>query len=114
GLAQVLLEHGATHVAREIAEHGLSLDGELWTLASWLRDAAATAGDTDRATRAALVALRELRTLADYQALRTVAGDRWPTLRDAVLAELRQAAAHSPRRPGAIPIYHDLLHDAIA
>jgi uncharacterized Zn finger protein len=113
-LAQVLLEHGAIQDALQIAEHGLSLDGELWTLASWLRDAAATAGDTDRATRAALVALRELRSLADYQALRTVAGDRWPTLRDAVLAELRQAAAHSPSGVGEIFVYEGLLDDAIA
>src|ERR1700687_4059341 len=59
-LAQVLLEHGATQDALEIAEHGLSLAGELWTLATWLRDEAAHGGDADRATRAALFALREL------------------------------------------------------
>src|SRR5947208_2125065 len=47
-LAQVLLEHGAAQDALEIAEHGLSLAGELWTLATWLRDEAATAGDADR------------------------------------------------------------------
>src|SRR5438094_3956728 len=88
--------------ALEIAEHGLSLAGELWTLASWLRDESAAAGDADRATRAALVALRELHSLADYQTLRTVVGNRWPALRDEVLAELRQAAAHSPSGIGAI------------
>ena len=113
-LAQVLLEHGATQDALEIAEHGLSLAGELWTLATWLRDEAAAAGDADRATRAALVALRELHSLDDYQALRTVAGDRWPTLRDEVLAELRQAAAHSPSGIGAIFVDEGLLDDAIA
>jgi len=37
-LAIALLEHGATKDALEIAEHGLSLAGELWTLATWLRD----------------------------------------------------------------------------
>jgi uncharacterized Zn finger protein len=79
-----------------------------------LRDAATTAGDTDRALRAALVALRELRSLTDYQALQTVAGDRWPTLRDAVLAELRQAAARSPSGVGEIFVYEGLLDDAIA
>src|SRR5712691_6440490 len=113
-LAQVLLEHGATQNALEIAEHGLSLAGELWTLASWLRDEAAAAGDADRATRAALAALRELHSLVDYQALRTVAGDHWPTLRDEVLAELRQAAAHSPSGVGEIFVYEGLLDDAIA
>ena len=113
-LAQALLEHGATPVALEIAEHGLSLAGEVWTLASWLRDAAADAGDADRATRAALVALRESHSLDDYQALRTVADDRWPTLRDEVLAELRQAVAHSPSGIGAIFVDEGLLDDAIA
>jgi uncharacterized Zn finger protein len=113
-LAHVLLEHGATQEALEIAEHGLSLAGELWTLATWLRDEAAAAGDADRATRAALVALRELRIPDDYQALESVAGDRWPTLRDAVLAELRQAAPHSPSGVGVIFVYEGLLDDAIA
>jgi uncharacterized Zn finger protein len=113
-LAQVLLEHGATQDALEIAEHGLSLAGELWPLATWLRDAAAAAGDADRATRAALVALHELHSLDDYQALRTVAGDRWLTLRDKVLAELRKAAAHSPSGIGTIFVYEGLLDDAIA
>jgi uncharacterized Zn finger protein len=113
-LAQVLLEHGATQDALEIAEHGLSLNGELWTLASWLRDEAAAAGDADRATRAALFALRELHALDEYQALQTVAGGRWPTIRDEVLAELRQAAAHSPSGVGEIFVYEGLLDDAIA
>jgi uncharacterized Zn finger protein len=112
-LAQVLLEHGATQDALEIAEHGLTLADELWTLASWLRDEAAAAGDADRATRAALVALRELHSLADYQALKTVADDRWPTLRDEVLAELRRAAAGSPSGVGEIFVYEGLLDDAI-
>jgi len=113
-LAQVLLEQGATQDALEIAEHGLSLAGELWTLATWLRDEAGAAGEADRATRAALIALRELHSLDDYQALRTVAGDRWPTLRDEVLAELRQAAARSPSGVGAIFVDEGLLDDAIA
>jgi uncharacterized Zn finger protein len=91
-----------------------TLVGELWTLATWLRDQAAAAGDADPAARPALVALRELHSLDDYQALNTVAGDRWPTLRDEVLTELRQAAAHSPSGVGAILVYEGLLDDAIA
>src|ERR1700687_195485 len=50
----------------------------------------------------------------ESQALRTVAGDRWPTLRDEVLAELRQAAACSPSGIGAIFVDEGLLDDAIA
>ncbi|MCA1647799.1 MAG: hypothetical protein LC797_20825 [Chloroflexi bacterium] len=41
-------------------------------------------------------------------------GDRWLTLRDEVLAELRQAAASSPSGVGAIFVYEGLLDDAIA
>jgi uncharacterized Zn finger protein len=113
-LARVLLEHGATQDALQIAEHGLTLAGELWTPARWLRDTAAAAGDPDRATRGALVALQESPALDDYQALQTVAGDRWPTLRDAVLTELRRAAAHSPSGVGEIFVHERLLDDAIA
>src|SRR5205823_15094453 len=62
-LAQVLLEHGATQDALQIAEHGLTLAGDRWTLARWLRDTAAAAGDPDRATRGAPVALQDAHAL---------------------------------------------------
>jgi uncharacterized Zn finger protein len=113
-LAQALLEHGAAQDALQIAEHGLTLAGESWTVARWLRETAAAAGDADRATRAALVALQESHALDDYQALQTVAGDRWPTLRDEVLAELRRAAARAPSGVGEIFVHEGLLDDAIA
>ena len=113
-LARVLLEHGTTQDALQIAEHGLTLAGERWTLARWLRDTAAAAGDPDRATRGALVALQESHALDDYRALQTVAGDRWPTLRDEVLGELRRAAARSPSGVGEIFVHEGLLDDAIA
>jgi uncharacterized Zn finger protein len=113
-LAQAMLDHGAVQDALHNGEHGLSLTGERWTLASWLRNAATAAGDAERALRAALVALSELHRLPDYQALRTVAGDRCPTIREAVLAELRQAAARSPSGVGEIFVYEGLLDDAIA
>lgn len=113
-LAQTLLDHGAPVDALDIAEHGLSLAGDRWTLACWLRDTAAAAGDPDRATRAALVAIRESRGLDDYQAVEAVAGDRWPTLRDKVLAELRQVTARAPTEVAEIFVYEGLLDDAIA
>ncbi|MBV9894812.1 MAG: hypothetical protein JO020_11640 [Chloroflexi bacterium] len=113
-LARVLLEHGAAQDALQIAEHGLTLAGEVWTLARWLRDTAAAAGDADRATRGALVALQASHALDDYQALQTVAGDRWPTVRDEVLPELRRAAARSPSGIGEIFVHEGLLDDAIA
>jgi uncharacterized Zn finger protein len=53
-------------------------------------------------------------SLTDYQALRIVAGYRWPTLRDEVLAELRQSAARSPSGVGEIFVHEGLLDDAIA
>jgi uncharacterized Zn finger protein len=115
-LARVLREHGAVQDALEIAEHGLSLNGERRTLATWLRDEAAAVGDADRATRAALVALREHYALDDYQALQAVADERWSRLRDEVLAELRQAASEASHAPSGIAeifVYEGLVDEAI-
>jgi hypothetical protein len=81
-LAQVLVEHGAMQDALEIAEHGLLLTGELWTLPSGCEMKLPPRAMVIRAARAALVTLRELHSVDDNQALQTVAGDRWPTLRD--------------------------------
>src|SRR5262249_48311898 len=39
-IARPLREHGASQQALELGAHGLSLAGEVWTLARWLRDAA--------------------------------------------------------------------------
>jgi len=113
-LARALLEHGATSEALRIAEHGLTLEGERLTLARWLRDAATAAGEPERAVQAGLAAVRALPSLADYQAIQALAGERWPGLRDAVLAELRRTPARSPSAVGEIFLHEGRIADAIA
>ena len=113
-LAQALLDHGATREALRIAEHGLSLEGERLTLARWLREAATAAGEPERAVQAGLAAVRDYPTLEDYQTVQTLAGERWPALRDEVLADLRRAAARFPSAVGEILLHEGRIEEAIA
>ena len=113
-LARALLEHGATREALRIAEHGLSLEGERLSLARWLREAATAAGEPERAVQAGLAAVRALPSLEDYQAVQAVAGERWPALRDELLADLRRAAARFPGAVGEILLHEGRIEDAIA
>jgi len=50
GLSKPCVNRRRVHNALEIAEYGWSLAGELWTLATRLRDEGASAGDADRYT----------------------------------------------------------------
>ena len=113
-LAQALLEHGATREALQIAEHGLSLEGERLSLARWLREAATAAGEPERAVQAGLVAVRDYPSLDEYQAVQALAGERWPALRDELLADLRRAAARFPSAVGEILLHEGRIEDAIA
>ena len=113
-LARALREHGATSEALRIAEHGLTLGGERLTLARWLREAATAAGEQERAVQAGLAAVRALPSLEDYQAVQAVAGERWPALRDELLAEFRRTAARSSTAVGEIFLYEGRIEDAIA
>ena len=113
-IASALHVLGATQQALELAEHGLSLAGEVWTLARWLRDAAVEAGERDIALRAGLRVLAELPAVDDYRALVNSAGPAWPTLREAVLEQLRERAQTAPTAVGEIFVYEGLLDEAIA
>jgi uncharacterized Zn finger protein len=113
-LARALLEHGATHEALRIAEHGLSLEGERLSLASWLRETATAAGEPERAVQAGLVAVRDYPSLDEYQAVQALAGERWPALRDELLVDLRRAAARFPSAVGEILLHEGRIEDAIA
>jgi uncharacterized Zn finger protein len=113
-LARTLLEHGATSEALRIAEHGLTLEGEQLTLARWLREAATAAGEGELGVQAGLATVHALPSLADYQALQVLAGDRWPALRDELLTELRRTAARFPSAVGEILLHEGRIDDAIA
>ncbi len=113
-IARALHAHRATQQALELGEHGLSLAGDVWALARWLRDAAAEAGKHDVAIRAALRVLAERPAVDDYRALVNLAGDDWATLHGPVLHELRERARLSPVDVGEILVYEGLLDEAIA
>ena len=112
-LAQALREQGAIEDALHIAEHGLTLAGDRAPLARWLRDLAINIGETERALRAALIAFREAPSLADYQAVRDLAGERWPQLRAELLDLLRQGS-YSSGAQVEIFLHEGLIDDAIA
>ena len=112
-LAQALLEHGDTAGALRVAEHGLTVQGYRTRLARWLRDVATSAGETDRALAAARAAVRESADLTDYQAAQELAGERWPAVRDDILAHLRRAST-VPHAGVEILLAEGLIDEAIA
>jgi len=113
-LARALLERGATREALQIAEHGLTLEGERLTLARWLREAAMAAGEPERAVQAGLAAVRDYPSLEDYQTVQALAGARWPALRDELMTDFRRAAARFPSAVGEILLHEGRIEDAIA
>jgi uncharacterized Zn finger protein len=112
-LARALADAGAVAEALRVAERGLTLDGWKAELARWTRDAASAAGDAELALRAARVALRAHLGAAEYAAVRELAGQSWPDLRDEVLADVRQARAQ-PHGQVEILLTEDLIAEAIA
>jgi uncharacterized Zn finger protein len=90
-LAKVLRDQGELAAALRVAEHGLTLDGSKSSLAAWLCDLAAGMGEPERALEAAAVAFRETPSMAAYQRVQELAGERWPELREDLLAHLRQS-----------------------
>jgi len=113
-LAEALREQGAVQEALRIAEHGLTLEGHKGTLARWLRDAATSVGQTERALHAAIVAVRESPSLVDYQAVRDLAGADWPEVRAELLDYLRQQPFAFPEGQVEIFLHEGLIDEAIA
>ena len=113
-LAQALREQGKIAEALQIAEHGLTLQGQKALLARWLRDTAAGMGQIEQALSAAIIAFRESPGLADYQAIQAMAGKRWLELRGELLDYLRQTQKHLPQAQVEIFLHEGLIEDAIA
>jgi uncharacterized Zn finger protein len=114
-LAKVLRERGELAAALRIAEYGLTLGGSRGELGAWLCDLAAGMGESERALEAAQVAFREMPSLSAYQRVQELAGERWPELREELLAHLRRASGYLPSR-AQVDVFLDegLLDDAIA
>ena len=112
-LAKVLREQGELSAALRVAEHGLTLDGSKGPLAAWLCDLAAGMGEPERALNAAAVAFQATPSMAAYQRVQELAGERWPKLREDLLAHLRQASFVYSQAQVDIFLHEGLLDDAI-
>lgn len=136
-LARSLQEYGRAEDALRVAEHGLTLEpvrdretGYAWQpylddeaylpaggrveLARWLRDAAQSVGEHDRAVNAARVAVEASADLDDYRAVEALAAETWPEMREAILTHLRRGQPSGRVNTVAILLYEGLIDEAIA
>jgi uncharacterized Zn finger protein len=112
-LARTLREREELAAALRVAEHGLTLDGSKGELAAWLSDLADGMGKHERALDAAAVAFRESPSVAAYLRVQELAGERWPELREELLAHLCQVSPlYSPAQVDVF-LHEGLLDDAI-
>ena len=106
-LSLALYEKGWIDDALNIAEYGLTLQGESLHLARWLRDEAQKQSNAELALKAAKAAFTRSSELEDYVAVESLAGAEWETLKPDLLAQL---TANSSAY-GKIDIYlHEGMH----
>lgn len=116
-LAKTLRNHDRPQAAKEMAKHGLTLDGSgKAELAEWLRDRASSMDEHDVALEAAVAAFEAAPTLAAYQATEELAGEDWPAVREDLLEALwdRDTTQRSAQRHVEIFLYAERYDDAIA
>jgi uncharacterized Zn finger protein len=87
------------------------LYGDMWTLARWLRDYAAGAGQPALALQAARSAFAGSHSLEDYQAAQALAGEDWPSVKSEFLDLL--AADEYAGRKVDIYLYEGMVDEAI-
>jgi hypothetical protein len=105
-LAKTLRAHDETWVALRVAEHGLTLDGyRRDTLAAWLRDRAASAGDRELALEAAITAFEASPSVSDYEAVEELADDDWETIRTDLLESLRTMKPSGTTAARAVEVF---------
>ena len=83
-------------------------------LPRWTRDLAARLGRPEQALQAALTAMREQRNLADYLAVQTLAGERWPALREELLGVVCWNRSTYPMDEVDILLHEGRIEDAMA
>lgn len=102
-LAQTLEQHGHIAEAIQIGERGLTLEGQRYALAKWLRELAVQHDQSDLALQAARVAFNESFSLLEYQMVEAMAGPQWEAIKPELLSQL--ASAESFQDPNKIDIY---------
>ena len=114
-LAKALRERQELAAALRVAERGLAAEGPKGELAAWLCDLAEGMGEKERALEAATVAFREMPSLAAYQRVQELAGERWPEMREDLLAHLRRASGYASSQAQVdVFLLEGLPDDAIA
>jgi uncharacterized Zn finger protein len=114
-LAKTLEGDGHTDAAFTVAEHGLTCEeyGKD-TLAEWLRERAASAGEDDLALEAAIVAFEESPSVSAYEAVEELADD-WEPIRNDLLDYLHteKPSGRTAARAAEVFIHEEQYDDAI-
>ena len=112
-VAHILVARGKIEAALTVAEHGLNLEhtsGKV-ELARWLREQATAVGNQPLALKAAQAAFSGSYELADYTAVKQLAGSDWPTIQQPLLATLAKSGGAS--RKVAIYLHEKMLTQAM-
>ncbi|HTK09469.1 MAG TPA: hypothetical protein VL485_20020 [Ktedonobacteraceae bacterium] len=112
--ATALEAHGAHAESLMVAEKGLRLPGDQLALALWLRDHAASLGETSLALRVAEIIFREEMSVDNYRKVAKYAGEHWPEYRATLLDYVRKKAAYRSAQAVRIFLYEKLLDEAVA
>jgi len=115
-LAKTLRAHDQTQAALRVAQHGLTIDGHRKdTLAEWLRDRAASAGDRELALQAAVTAFEASPSLSAYHATEEIADDNWESVRLDLLEFLRtqNPRGHTAGRSAEVFLHEGQYDEAI-
>ena len=108
-IARILADKGELEAALTVAEHGLNQDntnGKI-ELARWTREQATAVGKPSLAIKAAQEAFFNSHSLADYLAVKELAGDSWKTISPRLLKKLKQHWSATDK----IDIYlHEKMH----
>ena len=92
-LAQALREQGELAQALSIATQGLALKGNCkYQLAVWTSELAEGMGQQETALQARVTAFKTVPSLSDYLKAQELAGEQWPSLRQALLTNLRDVS----------------------
>jgi uncharacterized Zn finger protein len=110
-LATSLREHSLPMDALRIAEHGLTLEGEILMLSRWLRGLASGLDRPEVALKAARTAFARSLSLEDYQAVQAIAGAEWPKTKRELLNLL--ARGNYPSGMIDIYLYEGMVKEAI-
>lgn len=113
-VAQELFAYGERSHSLQMAEHGLTLEGNRVSLAIWLRDHSWSMGEQRLALKAGEIAFREEPSLQQYLQMAEMAGTQWPEQRSGLLDAARQAPwTADPQGVIRIFLHEHLFDDAL-